>query len=326
MANGFGAGGALSGSSTSTSVIDDCHFTNNTATAGNGGAIFLYGSSVTSDFITNCTFTGNMAANSGGGVVLAGGARMIGSTLTGNTAATGGGAALRETEVIDDCTISDNVSTGDGGGVRIEDDTSIINSMVTGNIAAGNGGGMYMIGATATDCPITGNAATGRGGGAYAEAGASHLINCEIATNTAGESGGGVYINDATLVNLIDSTVCPNTPDLIDFHIGGMLLTMNSISCEMTCPGGGDPIGACCLVQGGCATLSEADCIAVGGTYQGDGTSCAKAECPDPQPTCIGDLNFGGVVNVSDLSLYRFYCFGSSVPRLQVKNAIACYE
>lgn len=39
-----------------------------------------------------------------------------------------------------------------------------------------------------------------------------------------------------------------------------------------------DP-AACCLSTGTCAELTEADCLATGGSFQGHGTDCATAEC-----------------------------------------------
>jgi spore coat protein A len=40
------------------------------------------------------------------------------------------------------------------------------------------------------------------------------------------------------------------------------------------------PTGACCLTAGTCDTLTEAQCLAAGGTYQGDNTSCVTDLCP----------------------------------------------
>ncbi len=65
------------------------------------------------------------------------------------------------------------------------------------------------------------------------------------------------------------------------------------------CGGGGDPTGACC-VETNCSTMTEADCTAAGGTYNGDGSSCAGDPCgggggceagwtEDCQGTCFPD-------------------------------------
>jgi hypothetical protein len=40
--------------------------------------------------------------------------------------------------------------------------------------------------------------------------------------------------------------------------------------------------GACCAADGTCTVGTEADCLAAGGTYQGDGTDCDPNPCPQP--------------------------------------------
>ena len=47
--------------------------------------------------------------------------------------------------------------------------------------------------------------------------------------------------------------------------------------------------GACCLPDGTCVDVQNANaCNSLGGTFQGGGTSCAKVDCPQPQP-CVFD-------------------------------------
>lgn len=49
------------------------------------------------------------------------------------------------------------------------------------------------------------------------------------------------------------------------------------------------PVGACCLADGACiGPIAIADCQIVAGTFQGDGTSCATASCPQPVGACCG--------------------------------------
>ena len=46
---------------------------------------------------------------------------------------------------------------------------------------------------------------------------------------------------------------------------------------------GDDAIGACCLDDNSCIVAEEADCVAMGGEYNGDGTTCADVDCcPEP--------------------------------------------
>jgi len=67
--------------------------------------------------------------------------------------------------------------------------------------------------------------------------------------------------------------------------------------------------GACC-VGDGCLPATEDDCIAVGGTYFGDGTDCGSVTCA---PACPEDVNGDGMVNLSDLAML-LATFGTSCP------------
>jgi hypothetical protein len=48
------------------------------------------------------------------------------------------------------------------------------------------------------------------------------------------------------------------------------------------------PVGACCLIAGGCAESTEADCDQGGGMWT-EGDSCASANCPEPGACCADD-------------------------------------
>ena len=52
--------------------------------------------------------------------------------------------------------------------------------------------------------------------------------------------------------------------------------------------------GACCVTSG-CDVMEEAMCTNLGGTWTEAGS------CDDCPPTCNGDLNADGVVDVNDL-------------------------
>lgn len=41
-----------------------------------------------------------------------------------------------------------------------------------------------------------------------------------------------------------------------------------------------DPIGACCMADGSCDTVSESHCLMMGGTYWGNGSMCHMVSCP----------------------------------------------
>lgn len=44
--------------------------------------------------------------------------------------------------------------------------------------------------------------------------------------------------------------------------------------------------GACCLTDGTCEQLTQTDCDALSGTYQGDATNCNDVSCPAPEGAC----------------------------------------
>lgn len=50
------------------------------------------------------------------------------------------------------------------------------------------------------------------------------------------------------------------------------------------CPVAGQLEGACCFDDGSCTIMTEADCMAAGGFYQGDLTECDPFTCGDPLP------------------------------------------
>ncbi len=55
-------------------------------------------------------------------------------------------------------------------------------------------------------------------------------------------------------------------------------------------------VGACCL-DDSCIVAFEANCVAVGGTYQGDAATCEASSCPTP---CPADVDDGGSVGIND--------------------------
>jgi len=48
----------------------------------------------------------------------------------------------------------------------------------------------------------------------------------------------------------------------------------------------GPPVGACCFVDGTCDVLTEVDCLALDGVFQGVGLSCIPNRCPQPTGAC----------------------------------------
>ena len=90
---------------------------------------------------------------------------------------------------------------------------------------------------------------------------------------------------DARPQLVIDFTP-PSTTGACDLPDGSCTIDTeaNCIAAGGTYQGDGtncpDPMGACCMPDGSCVVDTEANCIAGAGTYQGDGSDCVTADCP----------------------------------------------
>lgn len=96
--------------------------------------------------------------------------------------------------------------------------------------------------------------------------------------------------------------VCLNNIPTGDYHVeepaipGWIPIGPNSY--DVTVTGGGSPsvtflnvrenycTGACCFHDGHCEVLTENDCVAQGGTYQGNNSPCDPNPCPQPTGAC----------------------------------------
>jgi hypothetical protein len=67
------------------------------------------------------------------------------------------------------------------------------------------------------------------------------------------------------------------------------------IRAVVECP---DVTGACCLTSGSCTVVSSSQCATLGGTYQGNNTTCAQVNCPQPLGACCFEST-GGCVSLS---------------------------
>lgn len=155
----FGAG--ILNAAGSTSTVDLCTFSKNTAASG-GGAFNTVGNTN----LNGCTFSANTAQNGGGGIYsytdLSGHTTsVVNCTFAGNGSAVGGGAIYNVVGMTtQSCTITSNTT---GGGLTMSGDgnavTQVGNSIVVGNsssdVAYANG--------TATSIQSTGHNLIGTG-------------------------------------------------------------------------------------------------------------------------------------------------------------------
>jgi subtilisin-like proprotein convertase family protein len=128
-------------------------------------------------------------------------------------------------------------------------------------------------GTTATECADLGGTYQGDGTDCA-------NVNCaEPACGVPGtgdccEANGTPFCDDLECCELIcsdDSFCCTTSWDSI---CAGAAAT--------DCPSCGAVPGACCLPDFSCIVVTEGQCGAAGGVYQGDGTSCADVDCGPP--------------------------------------------
>lgn len=238
-------GGAIQSSENLT--LNKTDFLFNTAT-GDGGAVASTAGSVV---IQSSNFTNN-SANRGGAISVitdGGTAQIIGSTISGNKAATAGGIYLYGDSTdggaftINKTTIANNVATNSGGGILSDTDVgslTIIASKITGN-SGSSGGGLYfddgklyvqkstfsynsatsrggamalssIVSASISGSTISFNKASGNGGGLYLQSlsEAATISSSKILSNISGASGGGVFSEGHDL-SITGSTLSGNS-------------------------------------------------------------------------------------------------------------------
>ena len=168
--------------------------TNNEATNGGGGGVYIGGGRF--EMSGSAVITRNKTASSLGG----GGVFMNGSDIV---------YALNEFIMSGNAVISENTATnGNGGGVYMNSapEVTMNGGSITGNSADKNGGGVYVHNSgafTMNSGSISGNSATQNGGGVYAEnIGTAFTVKggtiggSTAADANAAKYGGGVYVKN----------------------------------------------------------------------------------------------------------------------------------
>lgn len=197
-------------------VLDSCVLTGNTATSGNGGAVFMGQTGVVN--ATKCSFTNNSAPNNGGAICAY---RVVcqACTISGNSALIGGGVAVvsfSSTNVfslfIDQCTISDNSAGLRGAGIALGGGfgaPTIRNSTISGN-STSNGGAISLNASAGTlivqNCTITTNNASQTGGAIHIASGPIQLESCIMAQNSS-PSGADLSFNTQSNVSANNTIV-----------------------------------------------------------------------------------------------------------------------
>jgi hypothetical protein len=225
-------GGIYVGSALAGVVIQNTQFLSNTATTkfGGGGA-FFYGPA--SLLIEDSTFVSNTASlGHGGGLrldsTIGGGATIRRSTISGNSALSGGGIQFYKPAydtLIEDTTLSGNSASNRGGGLEFYLSTGgthvVRRTTISGNMA-NYGAGVYLGHLsnllTIENSTISGNHANGSGGGIYLDQlQPVALQNSTVVSNTAVNNSGGIRVNAGVLPitnTIVAGNTSPAGPDI----------------------------------------------------------------------------------------------------------------
>ncbi|MFQ5494897.1 MAG: dockerin type I domain-containing protein, partial [Phycisphaerae bacterium] len=172
------------------------------------------------------------------------------------------------------------------------------------NLIACDDNGCGPGGASEVILPVfMGNCYLIRVGGAGGAAGFGLLsVTCGTATACCpGDLNGDGVLDDTDATGLVAALLNPpmsNTPEFCaadvneDLFVDGLDIQtfVNQLLAGTGCP----PLvsGACCFSDGTCSAGSEADCVGMGGVYQGNSTSCMPNLCPQPpvNDACLNAL------------------------------------
>ena len=265
ITNSTPGGGAVNSASSERLTIADAAITDSIAAGFGGGGITSSGPLT----VTGSTLSGNMAVGTvGGGAIdyinTGSGLAIAGSTITGNSAQTGGGIRTSsEGATITGTTISANNASGSGAGIATSRNLTLTESTVSGNIAVVTGGGVYVSskygGFSANNSTITNNDAAAGGGIAFSLGSEKYSARNRISQTTisgndaldaAGPGGGGILVGSLGTddrLNVVQSTVSGNTSAARGGGIalpsasvrGEMMLTDSTVSGNTAVRGGG---------------------------------------------------------------------------------------
>jgi hypothetical protein len=281
-----------SGLPPSTLTMTDSEFDGNSA--GNGGAMVVFGFAVAT--IDDCTFSNNTATTSadiGGGAVSAGffnSATFNGCEFTGNQALVGGAVSgvAGALHTLNDCQLTGNSATITGGAVHnsaffgFASTMSLNGCHLEGNSTPGLGGAAFSAAdcsLTATDCDFHDNTAESPGaggvqpflgnGGAVAGQGTTVLDGCAFSGNRAiangdilSGTGGAVFVSGGSDTTVSDCSFDGNqaiSAGVIGNGFGGAVATdlLNASAASLAIDG--------CTFTGNSAAIAGAGLWLFGG-------------------------------------------------------------
>lgn len=293
-------GGAFWNSTGNTMRVDGTQFRLNSADGDQpdrgGGALYNDGGTL---IVRNAILSGNRVTGQtgAGGAIFnrAGRLEFVGSTATGNSARTAGGAIESQgaaSNILIDAKLTSNIAgpegfaaPGNGGGLHVTGaaQTFIARGEVNGNTAAGEGGGLWnsktgtlVVDGTQFGGNIAAGEASDEGGGAiYGDGGRLTIRNAGFLKNRAtGAAGsGGAVLNNGGFLQVVGGGMSDNTAN----RAGGAIETRGNggaqiINCNFSgnVAGGilNSPGGTANPGNGGALHMSDGDNILIiGGLF-----------------------------------------------------------
>jgi predicted outer membrane repeat protein len=283
--NRAATGGAIYVGASQPLSVTDCTFTNNSATAGGGGAIAQeFGGWYQQLTASNCSFVGNTATGDGGAMALRG----WGGTAT-----------------LSNCSFQSNSASGEGGGVSADRLTvAVTNCQFIANEAAFVGGAYsQFIGTTSFhSCTFLANHGGDRAGAVWLYwYHTSQFHSCTFSDNAANFGGGGVWIHGNYCTSAIDGcTFSDNTaPGGHALFVGsgsgvGTSVSMSNCTIRGSQEAGGSASSALVSWEPAVLTVSSTSICASGnpawlGPVIDGGGNCVVASCADSDSNGIPD-------------------------------------
>ena len=218
LADGQGGGAVFTAGSL---TVTGSNLSQNTAPSGLGGAIYANNADLIS--ISSSTLSQNQSSGPGGGLHSArsGGVmiRVQGSTMNQNQSNFGNGGAINtngsgNTLTMNGVTMNQNRSGAPGGAVNLVGPISLTNCNLSQNQSSALGGAIYQgnngESFSATSTTLSQNTASSGPGGAVYGAGNTYLSECLIIGNQSRGGGGGFILFNATVVDIVSSTMSQN--------------------------------------------------------------------------------------------------------------------
>jgi CSLREA domain-containing protein len=261
----------FNGNPASTTTITDSTITGNNAGSGSGGGVAGQGAFI----INGSAISNNTGGLRGGGLKVGSGfsclncptnppingsLSLTSSTVSGNSAATGGGIFLADgtTGTITNSTVSSNASTDSsndrgGAGLKIGGSLTLNSTTIKDNSSSGSGGGLFVGhrgSVTLTAGAVAGNSATSGysgGGGILVRDGGSLTINgASVTGNSASGHAGGIHVGGTLKMDgsQVSGNTAPAGGGLTVGSLSGALVTNSSID-------GNSATGTCGSVKSG---------------------------------------------------------------------------